>query len=491
MTEQNIGKNACGCPGDSQSESSAERKIKPDIQAIMADIRARVKADVENSKDARRPFKSYSANSNNQASRQAGELLHSEDLRFLNTNHAYSTAIRSDSITTHRKGIIGKILVRAKQKFMRVMRQSIFRDYFTSEAEFSLNLVRFLNDVSKYVDARDGTIFWELIRKVDHDVTGAMERIERINDEQMAALRSSEKQLTENFNQSLREISQRVGETQAKLAQHADQLKTLDSVARGLEGLVAKISAPKQIGVNETSQSDVGSIEDASYVLLENRYRGSEAEIKERLEIYPALFKAARNRVLEIGPGRGELLTLFREAGIPAYGVDCDQGMVAQAKDKGLEVSYGDGLRHLTSISDGGIGGVIAIQVVEHLSMRQLKDLFELCARKVEKGGRIVFETINPRSLTALSSNYFRDPSHVWPLHPDTLSYAMTLAGLKVLEVRMLSPIPEEAMLRPVPIQEYMTPRWHETVELINYNMKQLNDLLYGYQDYCVIAEAA
>jgi O-antigen chain-terminating methyltransferase len=100
-----------------------------------------------------------------------------------------------------------------------------------------------------------------------------------------------------------------------------------------------------------------------------------------------------------------------------------------------------------------------------------------------------VFETINPQSMLALSSNYFRDPTHVWPLHPDTLSFAMTLAGLKIIEIRKLSPVPQESLLKKVPVEEYMTPRWSHAVDTLNRNVEQLNELLYGFQDYAVIAE--
>ena len=79
--------------------------------------------------------------------------------------------------------------------------------------------------------------------------------------------------------------------------------------------------------------------------------------------------------------------------------------------------------------------------------------------------------------------------THVWPLHPDTLEYAMTLSGLVVDEVRFLSPVADEACLRPVPVQEYMTPRWKQAVEAMNDNFQQLNELLYGHQDYCIVAE--
>jgi hypothetical protein len=65
----------------------------------------------------------------------------------------------------------------------------------------------------------------------------------------------------------------------------------------------------------------------------------------------------------------------------------------------------------------------------------------------------------------------------------------MTLGGLDVEEVRMLSAVPEAAKLRPLGVEEYMTPRWMELVGLFNNNIEKLNSLLYGFQDYCVVAK--
>jgi O-antigen chain-terminating methyltransferase len=164
--------------------------------------------------------------------------------------------------------------------------------------------------------------------------------------------------------------------------------------------------------------------------------------------------------------------------------------MVEASTLAGFDARLGDGIAHLRSLNDRSLGGVIAIQVVEHLTKSQLEELMRLCASKVEKGGKIVFETINPRSVLALSSNYFRDPTHIWPLHPDTLAYIMSLSGLEIEEVKLLSPVSTSALLKDIPVEEYMTPRWAHAISLINHNFKQLNELLYGYQDYCVIAKA-
>ena len=129
---------------------------------------------------------------------------------------------------------------------------------------------------------------------------------------------------------------------------------------------------------------------------------------------------------------------------------------------------------------------MIAIQVVEHLTAHQLQELISLAASRVRNGGRVVFETINPKSVQALSSNYFRDITHKMPLHPDTLDYMMKLAGMRTIEVRMLSPIPEGALLQEVPLGEQLTPRWMHAMTLMNQNIRQLNAMLYGHQDFCI-----
>ena len=148
-----------------------------------------------------------------------------------------------------------------------------------------------------------------------------------------------------------------------------------------------------------------------------------------------------------------------------------------------------DLISYLRQVEDASLGGLIALQVVEHLPREILAEFVQLANRKVVAGGRIIFETINPTSLTALSSNYFRDPTHVFPQHPDTLGFLMTLSGLDLEETKFLAPIPESAQLRELSSEVYMTPRWSEMVELFNHNIKMINSLLFGFQDYCVVAK--
>jgi hypothetical protein len=172
---------------------------KPDVRALMHEIRSRIAADVEANRDKRPAFVPKVVVESG-ASRKAGELLYSEELRYLNSNYAYGMRLNLDSVKSHRPGIIGKIIVKFKRKLLTIIWHNLLQDYFSSEKEYQASLVRYLNDVAKYVDARDASNFWELIRKIDYDVTKALDRIERINDEQMAAMRSSERRVHDALN---------------------------------------------------------------------------------------------------------------------------------------------------------------------------------------------------------------------------------------------------------------------------------------------------
>ncbi len=448
-------------------ESSAETTEKVvDIAALMADIRQRIMSDMERNRDQRISISPLAGKFVDARGIKYGDLQHAENLRYLNTHYPFETKLSGAAIVTHRRGPLGKLVVLFKRKLTGFLRKSIFADYLASERGFVEHLVRHLNDTGRYIDARDERISKEL------EVL-----MQRIDDEKTSTIFALQRQLVDlstGFEQRLAQV---------------------DSMVRGLEGIInnahslSNSNPPRAAEVQAVGRSE-GSAPSRSYLLLENRYRGSEAEIGRRTMIYPALFKDARGPVLDIGSGRGELLRLFKAAGIESYGVDLDTVMVNVANSNGCKTMYGEGIAHLRSLGDGSLGGVVAVQVVEHLTREQLKELCELVKRKVKAGGRIAFETINPQSLLALSSNYFRDPTHVWPMHPDTLGYMATLAGLKILEVKMLSPVSPNHLLKEIPVDSSHTPAVGDAISRINENISQLNRLLYGFQDYCIVLEA-
>lgn len=434
-----------------------------DITALMAEIRERIKADVERNRDARQALSPLAGKFVDERGIKYGDLQHAENLRFLNINYLFETRLSPAAVSTHRRGLLGRIIVAAKRKIIRFLREGILADYLSAERMFVEHLVRHLNETGRYIDARD-----------ERNTKDLEKLIQRIDDEKSHAIFSLQRQL---------------GELAGSFEQ---RIKIVDAMVRGLEGIVNNFPGYTNTQVPQAAQnrSSEEIRADVSYLLLENRYRGSESEIAERQRIYPEIFRGSTGPILEIGSGRGELQRLFATAGIQSYGVDLDVAMVNVANSQGCNTLHGDGIAHLRQVPDNSLGGLVAIQVVEHLTRQQLDELCSLAALKVRRGGRIAFETINPQSLLALSSNYFRDPTHVWPMHPDTLGYMGTLAGLKIAEIKMLSPVSPQHLLKDIPIDSSHTPAVADAVRRINENFQQLNRLLYGFQDYCLVLEA-
>src|SRR4051794_834587 len=173
------------------------------------------------------------------------------------------------------------------------------------------------------------------------------------------------------------------------------------------------------------------------YFAFEARMRGSTGDVRERQRPYVDDFRDAAP-VLDVGCGRGEFLSLLRNAGIEAKGVDADADMVAYARGEGLEVEQVDALAYLEAQPEASLGGIFMAQVVEHLPPPALFRLLELSARALRPGGVLVAETINPLSPLALRS-YFADLTHAQPLVPETLTLLAKQAGFRDVETRYLN----------------------------------------------------
>ena len=220
------------------------------------------------------------------------------------------------------------------------------------------------------------------------------------------------------------------------------------------------------------------------YFAFEARMRGSRADVLERQRPYVADFEEAAP-VLDVGCGRGEFLSLLREAGIEAAGVDRDPDMVELCRADGLEVEQGDAIAHLESLADESLGGVFAAQIVEHLRPAPLVRLLELACAKLRPGGILVAETMNPLSLVAFK-NYFADLTHAQPLVPETLVLLARQAGFGSTELRFLHPPPEHERLRPVDLPP--DPAFDSARIALGANVARLNELVFGPQDYALVA---
>ena len=341
------------------------------------------------------------------------------------------------------------------------------------QSEFNAALVQILNghlDQTARLHANLRDLFAELTRYLQR-VLPVMDARDRV----ATTLATSRAELIlESFDRRLESLGRRL----EGLGALRDRIETLSEEVRALVGsLSARTPEP---AVAAAAQQAAG---DAVYVAFERRFRGDPEEIRERLACYVDLFRGL-SPVVELGCGRGEFLELLREQGIDARGVEANAGFVEVCRERKLAVAHGDLLAFLRSQPDAQLGGLFAAQVAEHLPPAALLETLRESHRVLRPGGLLVLETVNPRSLVAFLEIYNRDLSHERPLHPDTLRFMAAAAGFGDVRIELRSPVDAASRLRVVP-GEGLPPR---AAEALNENVQRLNDLLYGPQEYALIA---
>jgi SAM-dependent methyltransferase len=222
---------------------------------------------------------------------------------------------------------------------------------------------------------------------------------------------------------------------------------------------------------------------DSAYVAFENRFRGSPEEIRAKLSEYAGLFEGLAP-VLDLGCGRGEFLDRLREKGIPARGVEQNAAGARACRERGLDVVDGDLLGFLRAEGDSSAGGVFAAQVAEHLPPAVLQAMLRESHRVLRPGGLLLLETVNPRSVVGFLEVYNRDLTHERPLHPETLGFLAAAAGFTDVRVELKSPVEPAATLQAVPAEGLP----ERAAQVLNENVARLNALLYGPQEYALLA---
>jgi O-antigen chain-terminating methyltransferase len=236
-----------------------------------------------------------------------------------------------------------------------------------------------------------------------------------------------------------------------------------------------------------------GSVDSLTYVAFEDQFRGSQDDIRRRVEDYVPILATASD-VVDIGCGRGELLALLKERGVTAHGVDVNPAMVALCRGRGLDVQEGDALSYLQRQVDASIGGLIGIQVVEHFAPAYLTKCLETAFHKMRPGAPLLLETINVACWTAFFETYLRDVTHRQPLHPDTLRHLVQASGFTDVDVQFRAPVAETDRLNRVRVLtgDSVAPGVSAPLEdlrsAINAHADKLNRLLFSSMDYVVVA---
>jgi hypothetical protein len=149
------------------------------------------------------------------------------------------------------------------------------------------------------------------------------------------------------------------------------------------------------------------------------------------LSYYTQFFR--KGPVLELASGPGVFLTLLRQEGIEAFGVDIDDGMVEASSKAGHTVVLSDAIAHLKSLPDASLEGLFAAHFLEHLSAEQVQEVYEQAARVLHPGARFVAAVPNAACLSVLGYDFWRDPTHVRFYDPVALQFFAKQAGLSII----------------------------------------------------------
>jgi 2-polyprenyl-3-methyl-5-hydroxy-6-metoxy-1,4-benzoquinol methylase len=226
-----------------------------------------------------------------------------------------------------------------------------------------------------------------------------------------------------------------------------------------------------------SSKGDVGfdSVMDSFYHRLENKFRGSVQDIKERLRVYLPDVEAAALRcggkpVLDIGCGRGEWLELLNDSEISAFGVDTNSVQITDAQTQGLDVRHQDARTALAAAEDSSLACITAHHVIEHLPFEEVLWIAREALRVLAPGGLLLFETPNVRNVLVGATSFHNDPTHLRPMTDPVLQVLFETIGYHPIELRRLHPHAK--------LEEFMHKPGFDP---------ELANLLFGAQDLAIL----
>jgi len=216
------------------------------------------------------------------------------------------------------------------------------------------------------------------------------------------------------------------------------------------------------------------------YFKFENHFRGPREHVKKTLKQY-MYYLSNKKHVIDLGCGRGELLELISEYNISAVGVDISREFVDWCNFNGHKAILGDAIDYLASVEENTTDAITGIQLAEHLDFDKLLELCSLAYKKLADGGVFIMETPNPSCLSIYANAFYLDPTHNKPVHPLLLKYIIENAGFSKVELVFS----EHSKARnDLPFLKASA----ENINEFNNGVTVLSELLFGSQDYAVIA---
>ena len=272
-------------------------------------------------------------------------------------------------------------------------------------------------------------------RRSIHEIERSLERLNGWEDRERR-LRNSIKQMVQ-------------GETQALMARNAELARNFVELSRRLDQvLLASPGERTQPPYPTPEIPKAGGLEavmDSFYHRLENKYRGSVSDIRNRLRVYlpdveSAVIRTGGKPVMDIGCGRGEWLELLNDAGLSAIGIDTNSVQIGEAQEKGLDARQGDARRALSEAEDNSLACISAHHLIEHLPFEEVLWITREAMRVLAPGGVLLFETPDVRNVLVGATSFHNDPTHLHPMTDPVLTVLFETVGYQPIETRRLHP---------------------------------------------------
>jgi SAM-dependent methyltransferase len=325
---------------------------------------------------------------------------------------------------------------------------------------------------------------WERQRTFNLILLEHLERLEAARADHLRRIEYQEALDSEGIHEVMRHNDALFARADQKLDRYRREAR--DLLGSLGAALAAVQSAPQ--GSEEAVEAVSRAHEEHGYLELERRYRGTEEEIRERIAAYQPYFAGlpAGSPVLDLGCGRGEALALLQDWGLAGRGVDSSARMVQLCRDRGLAAEVGDLFAVLAGVEAGSLGGVVSFHVVEHLPAGALDRLVRLAYRALAPGGALILETPNPLSMVVAARNFWLDPTHIRPVHPESLKLMYELAGFDPVERLDLRPFPGDDRLPEIDLAKLPDDQ-RPLADRVNRLRDRLDDLLFGFQDFGMV----
>jgi len=355
-----------------------------------------------------------------------------------------------------------------------------------AQAQVQSLLIRYLQQITPYIDSKDYE-FAGISRRITEDTQQEIDQLQATAGGLAASVSGVADEMLRRWESLFardQRYAGRIDEIRSALGIAQQQMTSLKRIVeRREEGTQAAPAETSEFAAAPTATP----VADWQYVAFENLFRGSQDEIRSRVEVYAPLFEGAAD-VLDVGCGRGEFLEILSRRGVTARGLDLNREMVEECRSRGLDAIQSDALTYLRAQPDMSLGGLIATQVVEHFEPPYLLAFLDQAQRVLRPRSIIVLETINVACWLAYFESYLRDLTHARPLHPETLQYLVTASGFADTEVQFKVPVTDTRLQRAPKLAHQSGDAVGALSEAFDSNVDRLNHLLFSSMDYAVVA---